>query len=303
MLKIAHIINPVAVNESSDLFIAQPVTFETMLAAQSYAKSHVIEVQLFTTQFPEDRHIIPQGFNIAPDLDKSVLDYGDFQVQRKLPLIKDIMDRLFYEASDADFLIYTNVDIAVMPYFYTSILQIIEEGYDAFVVNRRIISKNYSSPKDIPLMYSQVGEKHAGHDCFVFKRDVYKDYQLGSTCIGAPLIGKVFLLNLICNAKKFQEFTNLHLTFHIGNDEIWKSSSSLEYSQHNLHQLRQVYQHYQEQDAIVEHPLIAQAIYDKFIINSEEKINAHLHKKVPGVQKQTDHSLIKRIKKQFKSFF
>ena len=32
MLKITHIINPVKVNESSDLFVAQPITFESMKA-------------------------------------------------------------------------------------------------------------------------------------------------------------------------------------------------------------------------------------------------------------------------------
>ena len=35
---------------------------------------------------------------------------GDFQKEIKLPLIHDILERL-YNASDADYLIYTNVDI------------------------------------------------------------------------------------------------------------------------------------------------------------------------------------------------
>ncbi len=36
-MKLAHIINPVAVQGSSDLFIAQPITFETMKVARNFA--------------------------------------------------------------------------------------------------------------------------------------------------------------------------------------------------------------------------------------------------------------------------
>ena len=38
MRKIAHIINPVVVSKSSDLYKAQPITFETMKLAKNYAR-------------------------------------------------------------------------------------------------------------------------------------------------------------------------------------------------------------------------------------------------------------------------
>jgi hypothetical protein len=41
MRKLAHIINPVAVNEQSDLFIAQPITFASMLFARQFAERTV----------------------------------------------------------------------------------------------------------------------------------------------------------------------------------------------------------------------------------------------------------------------
>jgi len=37
MLKIAHIVNPVKVDISSDLYFAQPITFETMRTAREIA--------------------------------------------------------------------------------------------------------------------------------------------------------------------------------------------------------------------------------------------------------------------------
>ena len=105
-------------------------------------------------------------------------------------MIRDILDRL-YAASDADYFIYTNVDIALMPHFYTAVTQLIETGVDAMVINRRTIAKSPSDPAHLPLMWAQVGEKHPGYDCFVFRRDAYPNFDLGTACIGANWIGRV----------------------------------------------------------------------------------------------------------------
>jgi len=42
---------------------------------------------------------------------------GTFRARRKLALIKDIMD-ILYESGGADYMIYTNADIPLQPYFY-----------------------------------------------------------------------------------------------------------------------------------------------------------------------------------------
>jgi len=152
-MRIAHIINPVIVGESSDLFVAQPITFETMRIAQEFARGHV-DVALYSAQYPEDRSIVPEWFQITPDLDRSIFEIRSFYKKRKLPLIKDILDRL-YDASDADYFIYTNVDIALMPHFYVAVNKIIETGYDAFVINRRTISQEYTNVDQLYLMFSQ----------------------------------------------------------------------------------------------------------------------------------------------------
>src|SRR5688572_15475844 len=115
MLSFAHIVNPVIVPETSDLFFAQPITFETMRRARAAAQE-VAEVALLTAQYPEDRPLVPDDFVATPDLERSALDLGEFKIPRKLPLVRDILDRLYESAPQADFLIYTNVDIAVMPH-------------------------------------------------------------------------------------------------------------------------------------------------------------------------------------------
>ena len=103
MRAIAHIVNPVNVGEESDLFIAQLTTFETMQTAQEFAADRV-RVELYSAQYLEDHLVVPKSFQMTPDLDRSILDFGVFRIQRKLPLVRDILDRL-YEATDAEFLV------------------------------------------------------------------------------------------------------------------------------------------------------------------------------------------------------
>lgn len=238
MRKIAHIINPVLVGESSDLFVAQPITFETMRIAQRFALGQV-EVELFSTQYLEDRPIAPADFHSTPDLEESVLDYANFQERRKLPLLKDILDRL-YRATDAEYLIYTNVDIGLLPHFYLAVNQFIQAGYDAFVVNRRTISNQYEDVEQLPLMYAQVGQPHRGWDCFIFRRQVYPQYKLGTVCIGATRVGLALLSNMVAYANNFHEFKDAHLTFHIGDERNWLNKAYADYDVHNTHQLVEI---------------------------------------------------------------
>ncbi|MCB0197034.1 MAG: hypothetical protein KDJ65_34115, partial [Anaerolineae bacterium] len=178
MRTIAHITNPVAVGPKSDLFIAQPITFETMRLAQAAARRQV-SVELYSAQFATDRPMVPPWLQITPDLERSVLDIAPIKVHRPLPLIKDILDRLV-AATHADYLIYTNVDIAVMPHFYLAIDSLLSSGYDALVINRRTVSAAYTQLEEIPLMMAQIGQPHPGYDCFVFKRTAYSHFNLGT---------------------------------------------------------------------------------------------------------------------------
>lgn len=233
MRKIAHIINPVVVGNTSDLFWAQPVTFETMRIARSFAAGRV-EVELLATQYPEDSAIVPDDFRRTSELERSVQDIGRFKLRQKYPLLRDVLDRL-YQATDAEYLIYTNVDICVMPYFYLAVNALIEGGYQAFAINRRTISDRYRSVDEVPLMYGEVGAKHEGHDCFVFRRDAYPGYKLGDVCIGIPYVGRALIWNLFLRAERFQELTDHHLTFHIGagNERTLGEDDYQDYRSHN----------------------------------------------------------------------
>lgn len=126
-LSIAHIINPVVLPSNSDLFIAQPITFETMRIAGDYAKN-IIDIEFYSAQYQEDRPIVPGFITKTVDLNRSILDIAPTICKRKLPFIKDILDRL-YDSSKADYFIYTNVDIALAKDFYIGVSKIIKSGY------------------------------------------------------------------------------------------------------------------------------------------------------------------------------
>lgn len=262
MLKIAHIVNPVMVDESSDLFVAQPITFETMRVAQRSAAG-LVDVALFSAQYAEDDAIAPSDFLKTPHLKHSVLDVATFQQSRKLPLIREILDRL-YTSSDAEYLIYTNVDIGLMPQFYSAVNQIIHLGYDAFVINRRTLPTTFTEIQQLPLIYAQAGEPHGGHDCFVFKRELYPRFDLGTACIGAGRIGKILFLNLIYHAAQFAEFKDLHLTFHLGDRRIWKSTQFSDYFLHNEQELCRILKTFSAKSHLPPHPVV-KALSDRYL--------------------------------------
>ena len=83
--------------------------------------------------------------------------------------IKDIFEK-FNEVDDADYFIYTNVDIALMPYFYNVVFDYIKAGHDAIIINRRRLNKHYSSPNELQFMYADLGKSHPGFDCFIFNK-------------------------------------------------------------------------------------------------------------------------------------
>lgn len=237
MIKIAHIINPAKVSESSDLHFAQPVTFETMRVAKDFA-TDAAAVQLFTVQYAEDRPIIPAFYQQLPDLSRSVLDIRSFSRPKKYPLISDILHAL-HAASDAEYLIYTNSDIALMPQFYAAVAGFIRQGYDACIINRRRVSKKYRSVDDIALLWSDVGAPHPGFDCFVVHRSLLPKFILGNVCVGVPFVEATLAYNIFAFSSNYKLFTNQHLTIHIGMEVM--PARDTEYHQHNRAEFNNIY--------------------------------------------------------------
>jgi hypothetical protein len=218
LIRLAHIINPVKVTEKSELYNAQPITFESILKAKTFSKFNE-EIELYTTQFSEDRDLIPKRFIVLDDLRQSVLDVNSKLSGKKLPLIRDILDQID-SATEAEFIIYTNMDIALMPHFYDFVFNKLEAGYDAIVINRRRISKKFNSVSQLPEMYSELGLSHPGFDCFIFRKEYIQKMILNDICVGISFLEVSLIHNLFCLAQNPLFIPDAHLTFHIGLDVL-----------------------------------------------------------------------------------
>ncbi len=229
LVSIAHIVNPVKVSPQSDLYVAQPITFESMKVAKNRSKFSN-QIQFYAINFPEDDEVVPEFFVKLPHLSRSVLDVKEFEKKRKLPLIADILHAI-YKQSDAEYIIYTNVDIALQPQFYDFVFEKIEEGYDAFMINRRRIPYKDYRIEDLPDIYSIRGKSHPGFDCFVFQRNLIPKFVLDKICLGVPFIEAALAHNLFAFSQNFKLFDKEFLTFHIGMEVMKKHIP--EYYWHN----------------------------------------------------------------------
>ncbi|MFT4544643.1 MAG: hypothetical protein ACI9EQ_001103 [Bacteroidia bacterium] len=230
MPTIAHIVNLFQPDEASDLKLAQEVTITSMIRAKNFI-NNPYSIQLLSAQTETDISVVPKEFKATKYLARDVTDVQPFSKQLALPLITDILDRVFSE-SEAEYLVFTNVDIGLQPDFYQRISAFINDGHDAFIINRRRIPEKFSSVNQLDEMLAEKGKKHPGFDCFVFHRDLYPKFRLAKICIGVPFIGITLAQNLFCFAKNPKVFTDEHLTFHIGM-ELFKGRAAKEYFNYN----------------------------------------------------------------------
>lgn len=229
-ITIAHIISPVHAIEGSELHRVQPITFESMRRAKKQA-ADIAEVSLITAQLPADHAAVPADFHSTPDLSRSLKDALPV-TNRKLPLLGDILQRAC-DNTEAEYIVYTNADIAVMPVFYRMVVHYINEGYDAFSINRRRITSRFSTIAQLDQMYAEIGECHTGFDTFVFKRSLYPKFFMGTVAVGLPFVDRALIHNLYAHASNFRLFTRKHLTFHIGMELVkdWGNSEEVRHNE------------------------------------------------------------------------
>ena len=260
MIKIAHIVNPVNTGEENELYWQQPITFASMIAARKFAKKTAkgkVDVELFCVGYEEDTPAMPEGFTRLSDLHRSVLDIRQFTTkQRKLPLFRDILDALESCTDNNAYMIQTNVDICLMPHFYTTVAAMIEKGHRGLIINKRILPPIYCKTEELPLMYAEIGGDHNGYDCFVFEREVYHQYSMGNVCMGTPWSETTLAANMACYCDNLTVLKKSHLTFHIGDSRTWMQL--YDYRQHNIEEFAKVVMqlHRRFPDYILKHEII-----------------------------------------------
>jgi hypothetical protein len=164
-------------------------------------------------------------------LDRSILDLGTFRVSRRLPLLFDVISAP--SVSPDNILIYTNIDIGLLPHFYLLIDEIFSRGADCAVINRRTISESYRDVSDLSFMIHEAGAPHQGFDCFAFRgwlRDAILPF---SSCLGIGGVMKPLLYSLLAKAVNPVILLDAHATFHIGDDRTWLDPDFLDYAAFN----------------------------------------------------------------------
>jgi hypothetical protein len=128
--------------------------------------------------------------------------------------------------------VFTNTDINLMPHFYDSIARLLDVGFEAIVVNRREIPGFSLDPAVLPVMYADYGVPHPGFDCFVFPAMLYRRFVTNEACVGAALVMRGLLYNLVAYARTLL-LRDCHLTFHLGQDRAWQAADFADYTAHN----------------------------------------------------------------------
>lgn len=222
--RFAHILNPVSKPPDHELSIAQRLTYRSIDAARkSYKQGSRRDVQVICAGYEEDYAVFPSFAGKAVLLSRSLRDLTGAADAPKFPVVADILGACA-EVVDAEYLIFTNVDIALMPFFYEVVDKLLDGGLESMTINRRCIDASSNELDDLQLLYSNAGKSHVGHDCFVFRKSHLSRIDLGNLCIGLPGFDTVLKLILKYRCTKYADLRDRHLTFHLGDDMNWGST-------------------------------------------------------------------------------
>lgn len=235
MLKIAHIINPVHADPSSELAQVQPFTFESMRQAKEKASAQ-LDVELLCTQYEEDIPAIPEGFKNCGNLERSAMDIQGAAPFKQLPFLQDILERM-HQAVHADVYLYSNVDIIVTPDFYLAIAAYHAQGIDAMTIHRRRVEPIYESVDQLPLIFAESGLPHSGFDTFAYDAGLASKIDVGEVVIGIPHVGNCLAHNLMAHAQRFEALHERHLCIHLGM-ELTKNWGPQDLQKHNYTEFR-----------------------------------------------------------------
>jgi len=280
-----HIINPFPCPENSEHGIASKITYESLRIAVEEAQKHGIQVEVNAVVLPGDEIAIKAPAKLAGHLGRTVQDIHPLSPKRPFPLIVDIL-RTGAESSECDYLIFTNMDIAVQPDFYVQLHEIVAKRFEPgtpFTVYRRNISSHYNSVEQLPEMYRQPGQVAYGYDCFVFPKSYVAQLDLGSCCIGAAHFDYLLFIALdAVSGFRVKRINDLPLTFHIGNDIAW--SSQINYIEHNLAESLAAIQRMRRRFEIPKNSNFARMEHSHFLPNA--RIDSRLLRKLkrlPGI--------------------
>jgi hypothetical protein len=235
--RLAHIVNTVSPSDSPALFKTQELTLRTMRVAKEKAANEV-DVELLSAQYEDAVSVLPEGIRATKNLESNAALHRHLETKKRLPLLREILSRL-KESEDATHFIYTNLDICLVPDFYSVVAAYLAKGNDALVINRRRISAGMIDETDLRLLYAEAGIRHLGYDCFIFSRQLLEKFILADIYISTPPAGSDLFYNLFTFAENPVLLTEKHLTFHVGKEMV-KAWGNPALNRHNQSEYRKM---------------------------------------------------------------
>ncbi|NCG36504.1 MAG: hypothetical protein GWP48_03125 [Actinobacteria bacterium] len=228
-MRIRHVISTVGDSAPKELVEAQQLTLRSIRTAL-HCVEEGIDVEVRAVHFP-DELLDCNWVTDCPVLNRSVLDVGEFEVQRRLPLLFDVLAALG-DSSEYDVAVYTNVDITLQPLFYELIAEIHDKGHDATTITRRTVHPGFQGASLAGLSTAN-SSPHPGHDCFSMTSEVVDSLVPCDAALGVRWVGRCLLWQLELAAKNFRHYGDLHATFHVGDDRAWTDHRLADYDSHN----------------------------------------------------------------------
>lgn len=248
--RIVHCINPFPARPGSEHDRAQRVTFASMTHARSVARQLQPELDVRFAKIT-DAHDVSSDLIAFDDhhrIERTITDLADFKIPRPLPIMMDVLTAAPVEPDDI--VVFTNVDIALVPGFYGLLEAVFARGADCAIINRRTISGIYEDERDLPLMACETGAPHPGFDCFAFRgrlRDALLPYD---GCVGIGGVMLPLVHQLIARADRPVVLLDAHATYHLGNDRQWQNEDFADYTAHNRREVDRIFQALLEDPAL-----------------------------------------------------
>jgi hypothetical protein len=242
--RFVHVVNPFRSPGGDCDDRTQALSYETMRRAKDFSLD--VPVHLAAVVAEAEQDCVPEAFDLAGTLSRTVDQIAQFEHPRPLPLLFDILElgcrhatELAGQHGDAPedvFLVYTNADICLLPHFYGSVVGLIAHGFEAMTINRRTIPPHARELSNLDKMYAEFGRSHPGYDCFVFPLAHFDRYVSSNACIGGDFVARSLLYNMIANSKHMLMLRQAHLTFHIGDEREWSDPRFKDYREFNVKQ-------------------------------------------------------------------
>jgi FkbM family methyltransferase len=237
--RFAHVVHTYACPQGSRAEATQRLTFGAIERAKCTARD-TADVDLISVHLAGDGDFPPAIFRKARELDRTVADVHRFAVTRKLPLVFDILERGVEAAAGADFVIFTNVDICPMPHFYEFVSRLLDLGFDALLINRRVAGMFPLDDRWRALLEADYGGPHPGFDCFVFPVELGRCLIRSNACVGSEYVMRGLLYNLVARSNSMLILTDVHATYHIGADSDAQRPETQDHTRFNQENAKSV---------------------------------------------------------------